>query len=208
MRCSMSRDTKASASIAAHNLAASTAAPSWLTRAACSARRAASAGSPAATIAQPSMKICAPICSATVRPLTSIEPLAGASIAALQVEPGGVLGRVAGAAPPQDGAILDDVVEPGLADLARRDVGLGAMLLERANEGEGSGDVVVGDDERAFEPVVDVIFDRSELANDAPVGPVLERPAEIDADQLAEHGGVGAFGIVGRQASHGDARPR
>jgi len=47
--------------------------------AACSARRAASAGFPGATIAQPSMKICAPICSATVWPLTAIEPLAGAS---------------------------------------------------------------------------------------------------------------------------------
>jgi len=50
---------KASASVAAQSFAESTAAPSRLTLAACSARRAASAGSPAATMAQPSMKICA-----------------------------------------------------------------------------------------------------------------------------------------------------
>ena len=55
-----------------------------------------------------------------------------------------------------------------------------------------------------FEPVVDVVFDRSELAHDPLVGPVLERPAEIDADQLAEHCRIGALGIVGRQASHRD----
>ena len=39
---------------------------------------------------------------------------------ALQIEPGRVLGGIAVAAPPQDRAVLDDVVEPGLADLARR----------------------------------------------------------------------------------------
>ena len=36
-------------------------------------------GSPGATIAQPSMKIWAPICSASTLPFNSIEPLAGAS---------------------------------------------------------------------------------------------------------------------------------
>ncbi len=41
---------------------------------------------------------------------------------AFQVEPGGMLGGVAVAAPPQDRAVLDDVIEPRLADLARRDV--------------------------------------------------------------------------------------
>ena len=116
-RWSMSDEPKASASIAAHSIAAWTASPSWLTLPACSASRAASSGWPGATIAQPSMKICAPICSATVVPLVAIEPRRGRGDAALEVQPGGVLGRVAVAAPPQDRALLDDVVEPGLADL-------------------------------------------------------------------------------------------
>ena len=149
IRRSTSRDTKASASIAAHSLAASTAAPSWLTRAAFSASAAASAGLPGATIAQPSMKICAPICSATACPLTRDRSAVGRRNAALQIEPGRVLGRVAVAAPPQDRAMLDDVVEPGLADLARRDVAARPMILERPDEGEGPGDVVVGDDQRS-----------------------------------------------------------
>ena len=75
----MSDEPKASASIAAHSIAACTDSPSWLTLPACSASRAASSGWRGATIAQPSMKICAPICSATVDPLVSIEPEAGAA---------------------------------------------------------------------------------------------------------------------------------
>ena len=58
--------TKASASIAAQSMAAWTASPSWLTLAGRRASRRPAAGSPGATMAQPSMKICAPICSATV----------------------------------------------------------------------------------------------------------------------------------------------
>ena len=44
------------------------------------ARSAASSGSPGQTMAQPSMKICAPICSATTSPLRAIEPLRGAGM--------------------------------------------------------------------------------------------------------------------------------
>ena len=80
------------------------------------------------------------------------------------------------------------------------------MVLERANEGEGPRDVVVGDDQRAIKAVVDIIFDRAELAQDALMGPALERPPEVDADEFAEHCGIGAFRIVGRQGSHA-ARP-
>ena len=42
--------------------------------------------------------------------------------AALEVEPGRVLGRIAVAAPPQDGSLLDDRVEPSLADVLGREV--------------------------------------------------------------------------------------
>ena len=109
---------KASASIAAQSMAACTdfavVADARLPAARVAPR---ARGWPGATIAQPSMKICAPICSATVLPLVAIEPRGRRRDAALQVEPGGVLGGIADAAPPEDRALLDDVVEPGLADL-------------------------------------------------------------------------------------------
>ena len=41
---------------------------------------------------------------------------------ALEIEPGRVLGRIAVAAPPQDRSLLDDRVEPRLADLLGREV--------------------------------------------------------------------------------------
>ena len=74
-----SRSTNAWASMAAITWAPWIAAPSWLTLAARPASAAASSGSPGATMAQPSMKICAPICSATTWPFVAIAPLAGAA---------------------------------------------------------------------------------------------------------------------------------
>ena len=104
-----------------------------------------------------------------------------------------MFGRIAVAAPPENRALLDDIVEPGLTDLLGGKVRPRAVVLERADEGERSRDVVVGHDQRAIEALMHVIFDRPELSDDALIGPVLERPAEVDADQLAEHGGVGAL---------------
>ena len=73
----------------------------------------------------------------------------------LQAQVGGVLGGVAQPAPPQDGALLDDVVEPGLADLRRRSGrGVVAVVGQRAQEGEGAGDVVVGDDQRRVQALM------------------------------------------------------
>jgi hypothetical protein len=117
---------------------------------------------------------------------------------ALKIEPSGVLGGIAVAAPAENGAMLDDVVPPGLFDLARGNIWPHPVVLERANKRECSGDIIVGHDQRTVEPVVDIIFDGAELLDDAAIRPVLERPAHIDADQLAEHGGVSAFEIVGR----------
>jgi hypothetical protein len=64
------------------------------------------------------------------------------------------------------------------------------VFLQRAYEREGAGDVVIGDNQRRAEALV---------------GPVLERPADIDANQLAEHRGVGAFEIVVRKLAQGRA---
>ena len=76
-RCT-SRSPNAAASIAASMAALCNASPSWLTEPARVARLAACAGLPGDTIVQPSMKNCAPICSATTRPLRAIDPLSGA----------------------------------------------------------------------------------------------------------------------------------
>ena len=119
----MSDETNASASIAAHSIAACTASPSWLTLPACSASRAASS-----RLARRDHR---PAVDEDLRADLLGDRLAvdrdraggGRGDAALQVQPGGVLGRVAVAAPPQDRALLDDVVEPGLADLLGAEVG-------------------------------------------------------------------------------------
>src|SRR5579883_392913 len=77
------------------------------------------------------------------------------SEAALQIEPGGMLRRIAIAAPPEDRALLDNVIQPSLADFGCAEIGLGAVVLELANEGERPGNVVVRDDQRAVELVMD-----------------------------------------------------
>src|SRR5262249_48345802 len=121
---------------------------------------------------------------------------------ALQIEPRRVLGGVAVAAPPQDCAALDEIVEPCFPDLARRDLSAGPVILERPDEGEGPGDIVVSDDEWAVQPLVNIVLDRTELAHDPLVRPPLERSAKVYANELAEHGGVSALAIVGRKSRH------
>jgi len=72
-----------------------------------------------------------------------------------------VLGGIAFAAPPQNSALLNDVVEPALADLLGARTWFNAIVFERADEGEGAGHVAAGDDERLVWPLVDVVLDRS-----------------------------------------------
>ena len=76
------------------------------------------------------------------------------------------------------------------------------MILHRADERERSRDVVIGHNQGAVEPIVDIIFDRSELAQDARMGPILERAPKVHADQFSQHRGIGAFEIVLRERSH------
>ena len=121
---------------------------------------------------------------------------AGRLDAFLQPQVGRVLGRVAETAPPQHGAVLDEVVEPGLPDLRRGQVGVAAVILERPQERERAADVVVGDDERYADLVVHVVVDLAELVFDATVGPALERAPEIDPHDLSEHARVDALLIV------------
>ena len=70
-----------------------------------------------------------------------------------------MFGGVAEAAPPENRAIFDQIVQPGLADLLRRDGRIAVVVLQGANERERAADVVVGDDERHVELVVNVVVD-------------------------------------------------
>ena len=75
----------------------------------------------------------------------------------VQAQPGGVLGGAAHPAPPQDGLVLDDVVEPGVADPARVQRRVVAVVLQGAKEHEGAGQIVVGHDQRHADLVVHVV---------------------------------------------------
>ena len=116
--------------------------------------------------------------------------------AVLEAQVGGVLGGVAQAAPPQHGALLDQVVEPGAPDVGRAEVGAASEVFQRANEGERARDVVVGDDQRHAEALVHIVGDLTELALDARELPALERAPQVDADDLSQHARVDAFRIV------------
>ena len=76
----ISFSVKAALTIAATTWAANTASPSCDTRAAFSAIETAKVGFPGVTMPIASMKIWAPICSATIFELSSIEPDLGALI--------------------------------------------------------------------------------------------------------------------------------
>jgi hypothetical protein len=124
----------------------------------------------------------------------------------LQAQERGVLHRYADAAPPVGRPLLDDVVQPRLPDLRRRQVTPVTVIRQRAQEREGPGDVVVRDDERVLalrrldrRVAGDVAPDLAEPVLDLPVRPLLERPAEVDADDLAQHAGVDALGVIRRE---------
>jgi hypothetical protein len=59
--------------------------------------------------------------------------------------------------PPEDCPVLNHVVEPSLADLLRGDILGNAMLLESADKLKGARNIVVSDDKRLVEMVIDVV---------------------------------------------------
>ena len=119
-----------------------------------------------------------------------------------QPQPGGVLGGAAHAAPPQDGLVLDDVVEPGLADLARAQGRIVTVVLQRPEENERARQVVVRHDQRHAHLVVDEVGDLAETFPDRRVAPALHRAPQVDADQLAEHAGVDTLADLPAQPGH------
>ena len=120
-----------------------------------------------------------------------------------------MLGRVAHAAPPQDRAPLDDIVEPALADLLGSQVGRESIICQRAQKGKGAGDIVVGDDQDVVaQPLVAafvlIVPDLAQLGHDLVIPPAFKRATQIDADDFAEHTGIDTFEVVGWKLNRHD----
>ncbi len=116
--------------------------------------------------------------------------------ARFEAQVGGVFSGASQAAPPQDGLVLDQVIEPGLADLRGGDLAREAVVGQCADEGESTGDVIIGDDQRHAQPLVHVAADLAQFGHNALITPALEGAAQIHADDLAQHSGVDAFEII------------
>ena len=117
--------------------------------------------------------------------------------ARLQPQERRVLARHAPAAPPQNSPVLDDGVKPPVADLCRRQGRVVPVLGQGAHKRKGPRDVIIGDDKGRAQSLVDVIVHLAQFALDLLVGPALNRPAEINADDLSEDACIDARLIVG-----------
>ena len=115
----------------------------------------------------------------------------------------GVLCRVAEPAPPEDRAAVDEVVQPGLAELLGRDAQREAVIAQPAEEGEGAGDVVIGHDQRDSHAFGHVVVDQSIDGGQRLVVPTdLDRAPQVDADDLAEHAGIHTLGVGVVEGEH------
>ena len=123
---------------------------------------------------------------------------AGCGDALLQAQKGSVLSGVAHTAPPKDRALFDNVVQPTLPDLRRRYRTAVAVVGQCAQKCKRAGNIIVGDNQGHVQMLVDIIVDLAEMFTEHLVGPALERPAQVDADQLAQHAGVDSFSVVAR----------
>ena len=59
------------------------------------------------------------------------------------------------------------------------------VVLQRADEGESAGDIIVGDDQRSVQFVVHIVIDLAQVLADGLVGPAFKGASQIDADNLA-----------------------
>lgn len=118
----------------------------------------------------------------------------------LQTQIGGVFCRYPQAAPPENRAILDNRVQPPVPDLFwRKSTGI-AVFREGAQECKRARDIVVGDDKRLAQALVDIVVDFAELVLDPLVAPAFERTSQVDADNFAQNTCVDAlFVIIGKR---------
>ena len=63
-----------------------------------------------------------------------------------QPPPSGVFGRSSDPAPPEDGFIFYNIIEPGLADLLCGEVGRASPVREGTEKSKGAGDIIIGQD--------------------------------------------------------------
>ena len=90
--------------------------------------------------------------------------------------------RITVAAPPENGALINDVIKPAVTHLFRAQIRRQGIIFQCADKGKGSGDIIVGDNQRTVKFFVDVILDRPQLLHNFFVGPPFERAAKVDAD--------------------------
>ncbi len=110
-----------------------------------------------------------------------------------QVQVGSMLGADAIAAPPQRAVPVAQVVQPGVADLLRRELLGGGEIAQRADKDQRPREVVVGTE------IVIMLDIAGQLAVGLPDPvrrPALDRRPILDADHLAQECGIYLFVIV------------
>ncbi len=142
------------------------------------------------------MKICEPICSATTFVVERDRTGFWRWDAVLQTKVGGVLGGISEAAPPEDRAALDDVVEPGLAICCWSQIKRVPVIWQGAKKRESARYVVIGHNKRRTISSGQVIIDLANFLNDPVVRPTFDRSSKVDADQFAEDSRVDPLNIV------------
>ena len=126
----------------------------------------------------------------------------GCGNAFLQAKVSGVLCRISKAAPPEDGLVLDDVIEPGFTDLPRGDLSGKVRILHRAEKTKGTGQIIIRHDQRQIQLLMNVVIYIRKTAADLLIRPALHRASQINADHLAQNTGV-YFLTIFRRNFHG-----
>lgn len=107
-----------------------------------------------------------------------------------------MLGGIASPAPPKDRSLLDDVVDLRLPDPRQVEIRIEPVVRKRTAEGERSGDVVIGDNDRVASLIAYKRRDFGEPRDDLHVRPSFDRPPELDTGGFAKDSRIDPFGIV------------
>ncbi len=105
-------------------------------------------------------------------------------------------------APPEDRAPFDQIVQPGLADLGRRQRHPHTLIGHRPQERKRARDVIVDDDQGLAQAFMHIVGDLAQIMHDSLMGPPFERAPDIDADDLAENACIHPLEIIQRPVIH------
>ena len=86
--------------------------------------------------------------------------------------------------PPQNTAPLNQIIKPAFANLFWSDFRVVCVIFKSANEREGTGNIVVGNNKWHIKFVVHIVFNVAKLALNMLIGPSFERPTQIDTNDL------------------------